>query len=38
MEISVDQFEEAKKKKRTKNENTAMSEQSKGGEKLKLRL
>ena len=37
MEMSVDQFEEAGKK-RNKNENTAMSEQAKVGGKLKLRL
>ena len=36
--MSVDQFEEAKDQKRTKNENTAMSEQAKVCGKLKLRL
>ena len=34
----MDQFEEAKLKKRTKNENTAMNEQAKVDGKLKLRL
>ena len=36
MEMSVDQFEEAKEA--NKNQNTAMSKQAKVGRKLKLRL
>ena len=34
----MDQFEEAKDQKRTKNENTAMNEQAKVDGKLKLRM
>ena len=38
MEMSVDQFEEAKLRSEPKNENTAVNEQAKVGGKLKLRL